>query len=347
MVTSGLEPSDVNLNGRVEIGLQGESLLVSIIIPVYNVCQYLECCLQSVLKQTYHNIEIILVDDGSTDGSGDLCDEYARKDTRIITIHQDNQGQAAARNKAFSVSKGAFIVYIDSDDYVSKNYVELLVKFVIEKDADIVQCEMRKFRSEAQIKDVARTGEINIEVYTASTALEEFCYQRKFYAGPCCKIIRREILDDIPFPEDMGYEDMAIMFRLLGKAKKIILLPRIMYYYRQHNKSTMHNRFSDKKIDRIRIAEQLKEYIETYYPENIQAMKSRYLLAQLQLIMELPFDKKYDELRKCVKDNIHITRKDVIQDKKAKKSLRAMACASYGGIYLLMFLGRVYRVIFV
>ena len=324
-----------------------EQPLISVIIPIYNASLYLRRCLDSVCAQTYQNLEILLVNDGSKDNSGIIIDLYAKKDTRIIAIHQKNKGQATARNRAFSMSKGAFIVYIDSDDYVRKDYVELLMKLAIENDADIVQCKMKKFKNEAQIKDEEIIADTSIEVYTASSALEEFCYQRNFYAGPCCKIIRREILDDILFPEDMGYEDMAIIFRLLGKAKKIILLPQVMYYYRQHNKSTMHNRFSDKKIDRIRIAEQLKKYIETYYPENIQAMKSRYLLAQLQLIMELPFDRKYDELRKCVKDNIHITRKDVIQDKKAKKSIRAMACASYGGIYLLMLLGRVYRAIFV
>lgn len=320
--------------------------LISIIIPIYNAGLYLQCCLDSVCTQTYQNLEIILVNDGSKDNSGLIMDFYAGKDARIVAIHQKNKGQAAARNRAFSISKGAFIVYIDSDDYVSKDYVELLIKLAIENEADIVQCKMKKFKNEAQVRAERAICDTDIKVYTASSALEEFCYQRNFYAGPCCKIIRREILEGILFPDNMGYEDMAIIFRLLGKAKKIILFPRVMYYYRQHNESTMHNAFSDKKIDRVKIAEQLKKYIETYFPENIQAMKSRYLLAQLQLVMELPFDRKYDGLRKCIKENICITRKEVIRNKKVKKSIRVMACASYGGIYLLMFLGRIYKAVF-
>lgn len=321
--------------------------LISIIIPIYNTDIYLQNCLDSICDQTYQNLEIILVDDGSTDHSGMIIDSYAEKDKRIVVVHQENRGQAAARNRAFLLSKGEFIVYIDSDDCISRNYIELLLKSALENDADIVQCKMRKFKKKVKIKDDEVIGGEDIKVYTASAALEEFCYQRNFYAGPWCKIIRREILNGMSFPEDMGYEDMAIMFLILGKAKKIVLLPIVMYYYRQHNGSTMHNDFSDRKIDRIKIAERLKKYIEDCNPENIQAMKSRYLLAQLQLLMELPFDRKYGEIRKWVKKNIHSTRRAVMQDKKAKKSIRIMACASYGGIYLLMFLGRIYRIIYV
>ncbi len=323
-----------------------EDVLVSVIIPVFNVSKYLRRCLDSVVNQTYRNLEIILVDDGSTDGSESIVDEYAGNDARIVVIHQENQGQAAARNTAFSISRGIFIAYVDSDDYVSRNYIELLMKIAVENDADIVQCKMRKFAKESQTEHESCITVADAKAYTASFALEEFCYQRIFYAAPWCKVIRREILNGILFPEDMGYEDMAVIFRLLGRAKKIMLLPEVMYYYRQHAQSTMHKRFSDKKIDRIVIAEQLKEYIETYYPENIRAVKSRYLLAQFQLIMELPFDKKYSTLKKRIKRNIQTERKDVMRNKKAKKSIRVMACASYGGTYWLMILGRIYKGIF-
>lgn len=324
----------------------GMQSLVSVIIPVYNTDCYLQRCLDSVCGQTYRNLEIIVVDDGSKDNSSMIIDSYAQKDERVIAVHQRNKGQAAARNRAFLISRGAFIVYIDSDDYISDNYIELLLRFAIAEEGDIVQCQMKKVAGESPTKKADIITQKNIRTYTAEEALEEFCYQRNFYAGPWCKIIRRELLDDIFFPENTGYEDMAVIFRLLGKAKKIVLLPQVMYYYRQHSESTMHNKFSAKKIDRIIIADQLKKYIETYYPQNIQAMKSRYLLAQMQLIMDLPFDEKYNDLRKCIKSNICMVRKDVIQDKKAKKGIRIMACVSYGGIYLLMVLGRIYKVIF-
>lgn len=318
---------------------------ISIIIPVYNVKPYLKRCIESVLNQTFKDFELILVDDGSTDNSGEICDEYAGRDKRVVVIHQENAGQAHARNVALSHSNGMFILYADCDDYVCKDHVKAMVDLALEYNADIVQCSMKKFTKEKEIKDDA-IGRPEFEIYTASAALEEYCYQRKFYPGPWCKIIRRELMDGLLFPSGTGYEDMAIMHRLLGRAEKIILLPAVLYYYRQHSSSTMHTKFSDKKIDRIRIAEQLKKYIEEYFPENIRAVKTRYFLANIQLAMDVPYSRQYCEVRADMKKNICSVRRDVMKDKKSKKTIRFMAAASYLGMPALMLLGRLYKAVF-
>lgn len=315
--------------------------LVSIIIPVYNTEKYLEQCLDSIIYQTYKEIEIVLVDDGSTDGSYKICEEYACNDKRIKLYRQKNTGQAAARNNGIFHSNGEYILYADSDDYVNLNYVESLVSIAQEYKADLVQCYAEKFWENGKREKIKIADDI--VAYTASQALEEFCYQRKFSASPWGKLIRKKIMDSLEFPVGMGYEDMAIMYKVIGKAKKIVLYPKVLYYYRQHKSSTMHASFSDKKVDRIRVAEQLKQYIDVNFPENSKAVKTRYLLANLQLLMDLPYRKDYKEIRNMVRDNIRSVRWTVVHDDKSKNGIKVMAVASYLGIPIIMLMGRVYK----
>ncbi len=319
--------------------------LVSIIVPAYNVEKYIKRCMDTLLNQSYENIEIILVDDGSIDNSAYLCDEYAKLDSRIKVYHQNNSGQAVARNFALTVAQGEYIAYVDCDDYLHKDYIKKLLNMQKIYKADIVQCYAQKFWDDGKIEKLS-IPENKEKTYTASSALKEFCYQRKFYAAPWAKIIRRELMEGLQFPPNMGYEDMAIMYQLIGKAKKIVLLPEILYFYRQHYASTMHTEFSDKKVDRIRLAEKLKEYIEDYFPENSLAVKTRYLLANLQLLMDLPYSKKYRELCRQVQDNIKSVRRAVIMDRESKTSIRLMALTSYFGMPVLMLLGRIYKKVF-
>lgn len=320
--------------------------LISIIIPAYNVELYIDQCIKSILQQTYQNIEVIIIDDGSTDQTPQMCDNYSAQDSRVKVYHQENAGQAAARNFALTMAKGEYIIYIDCDDYVSLDYIENLFNYMVKYEADIVQCYAQKFWDDGK-KELLKISETTPQVYNASEALKEFCYQRKFYAAPWAKLIRRELMEGLAFPENMGYEDMAIMYKLIGKVNKIVLLPKILYFYRQHNASTMHNTFSKKKIDRIIIAEDLKRYIEMNFPENSTAVKTRYILANFQLLMDLPYNSKYKELRKKIKINIRSVRWDVIMDKQSKRDIRLMSAFSFLGVQFMMFLGRMYKKIFI
>lgn len=156
--------------------------LVSIIIPVYNTELYLNKCIESVISQTYKNLEIILVDDGSTDNSVEICDEYARKDNRIKVIHQKNGGQALARNTAMKYVNGDYIVYIDSDDVVSIEHIDYLLLLANKYNADIVQCEMCKFRTERQLAVLQQKNSAVVdfgeEVFSSREALIQFSYKK-------------------------------------------------------------------------------------------------------------------------------------------------------------------------
>ena len=317
---------------------------ISIIVPVYNVSKYLKQCLDSITAQSYKNLEIILVDDGSTDGSNRICDEYADNDARIKVIHKENGGQASARNEAAKIAQGEYIIYIDSDDYINKMHIQNLIQVALEYDADLVQCAMIEFwdsLNETKIIE-PKDRQNKKQLYTATAALKEFSYQRIFTPSPWCKLLKKDLMANIEFPVGIGYEDMAITYKIIGRAHKIVYIPEISYYYRQHQNSTMHSKFSEKKIDRIRIADQFLNYIKTYYPELTTSAYTRYLLAQLQLLMELPFDKKYKNIRNKTFNNIKMYRNIMLHDKEAPIKLKFMVGASYLGPIILMYLGRIY-----
>lgn len=318
--------------------------LISIIIPVYNVSLYLRRCLDSVVSQTYRNLEIIIVNDGSTDDSGKICEEYARKDVRIKVFHQQNKGQAEARNYGMSHVHGIYIVYVDSDDYVSENYVEHMFILAKQNHVDFVQCCMEKFWDDKKV-DV-KTVDYDTKIYTASEALEAYCYQKYFTPSPWGKLIHISLMENLKFPICMGYEDAALMYKVIGNAHHLLFTKEVMYYYRQHEMSTMHSEFSEKKIDRIKIAKQLRQYIDINFPENSKAVKTRCILADFQLLMDLPYHKNYKNLRYKVYEDIRNIRWAVITDSRSKISIRVMALISYFGLPILMCLGRVYKKIY-
>jgi hypothetical protein len=153
-------------------------------------------------------------------------------------------------------------------------------------------------------------------------------------------------MDNYRFPANVGYEDMAIMYRVLSDSDQVALVPAVVYFYRQHRNSTMHTKFNPKKIDRIKNAYALKAYIEKEYPSEKLAVKTRFLLANLQLCMDLPFSREYKDLRREVYNNIKSERKYVIADNESKRGIRLMALSSYLGVYAIMCLGRVYKRLF-
>lgn len=316
--------------------------LVTLIIPAYNCENYIEQTLQSVINQTYRNIEILLVDDGSTDTTGKICDVYSKKDERVVVYHKENGGQASARNLALADAKGEYLAFADSDDILALNYIETLINLAIKYNSDFVQCGYSKFWD--QIPEHAYEEKNDIAVLPSSEALKEFCYQRKITPAPWCKIIKRSTWGDIRFPVGMGYEDYAIIYKVLGNAQKIVCSSTGIYLYRIHNSSTQHTAYSDRKKDRIRIADELMDYVNKNYPELAEAAKARVCLAQLQYLMELPFGSTYKDEKKQSYMKLKKYRNQVIGDKNVKIVLRLMLLCSYMGADCLMVLGRLYAI---
>lgn len=224
--------------------------LVSIIIPVYNVLPYLENCLNSVLNQTYKNIEVILINDGSTDGSGEICDKYASQDERIIVFHQKNRGQSVARNVGLELAKGKYVSFVDSDDYINKKMIEKLYNNKVENG--FVMCQKTQVDESDNILCLCK------KVKEIEIGKREYLHRLKNnpdYVVVWGKLYDKTLFEDITFLEDIQYEDEDIMPQLVYNSKKIQILSEGLYFYRVRANSTMTQKYSRKNLDIIDICE--------------------------------------------------------------------------------------------
>ena len=226
--------------------------MISLIVPVYNVEEYLEECLESIRKQTYTDIEVILVNDGSTDGSRQICESYCEKDIRFRLINQENQGQSVARNRGFKESIGQYIMFVDSDDVININVLEVLLPYMM-KDVDIVECRSSINKEEFFIN---RTSTIVFEGNAKEAILNCIEFKEvKFCAFT--KLYRREIVEKVPFLEGYIYEDVFTGINYLKHIRKIVVVDYIGYYYRVRPNSTMTKSFNEKNLDIFKVGNQL------------------------------------------------------------------------------------------
>ncbi|WP_158295177.1 glycosyltransferase family 2 protein [Eggerthella lenta] len=203
------------------------SALISIVVPVYNTEKYLKQCVDSVLSQTYRNLEVILVDDGSTDGSPAICDEYAMRDSRVRVIHKENGGLSDARNSALDAMTGEYVGFVDSDDWVAPDMFEYLHGGLVGNRSGISVCEpieVRTYRMDYKV----RTSDI---VYDSEVALNELFFDRQGnYAWN--KLYKSDLWKDIRFPKDLNFEDIATIYKTFESAGRISFLRDPKYYYR-------------------------------------------------------------------------------------------------------------------
>lgn len=228
------------------------NILVSVVVPVYNVEKYLSRCVDSILRQTYNNLQIILVDDGSNDKSAVICNEYAKKDTRILVIHKNNGGLSDARNVGIDNAKGDYICFIDSDDFVRETYVEDLLNAILKYEADIAMCLFEKGTDYYFKHDFENFLPMEIEL-TNLVALDKL-YDKKLGINmviACNKIYNIRLFDNIRFPFGKIHEDEFTIPKLLYKSKKIIIISKYNYYYYQSLNSITRSSFNFNKLDAI------------------------------------------------------------------------------------------------
>lgn len=257
--------------------------LISVIVPVYNSEQFLQQCIDSILAQTFTDFELILVDDGSPDACPAICDDYAQKDKRIHVIHQANQGQAAARNRAVKCANGKWICFIDSDDIVHHQALELLYQTAVENDAGISMCGV------IEAEEVSETFEENIEPISTSMEANEMTmmelYEHGEYDGWVVwgKLIRKEIVEGIPFTEGRVYEDNAVVCRWLIEAKTIASMESQLYFYRINTLGTTKGLFSLKKLDFLwALEEMIRFYKSIRYHTLVKRFCRMYILSAVE-----------------------------------------------------------------
>ena len=303
--------------------------LISVIVPIFNVEDYLEACLESILAQTFTGFELILVDDGSTDRCPAVCDCYREDDNRIIVIHQPNGGISQARNTGIDICKGTYIAFIDSDDAVAPDYLETLYQDIRTSDADVAICGWRSIHEEKAF--IYEDKQKTLTVMDRTQAMSALLYQRKFDNSAWGKLFRTTLFKDVRFPVGKLFEDIAVMYRIFDNAGRVSHNAYTGYYYRKRSSGIMLSSFNEKKLDLLDAADALLGFVSRHYPELEPAAESRLVRANMQILLQLPADPRYDGSRRRTTGNIRRYRGRVLKDKEAKFGTKAALLISYFG----------------
>ena len=304
--------------------------LVSIIVPVYRVECYLPKCVDSLRRQTYKDIEILLVDDGSPDDCGKLCDLYAKEDGRIRVIHKKNGGLSDARNIAIPKALGQYITFVDSDDWVSEFYVGNLYKAIKKDEADLA-CSWFENVYEEQ-RERWRGTNIMTDYQCLSS---HDCLKRMFYQNEveCCawgKLYRKEIIADLQYPVGKLYEDIPVTYECIKRAKKIAVISNIDYFYLQRDTSIQYQEFNPKKLDGVEHCRKMMEAVKEDYPDLVPAAECRYLSTVCNILFQIN-EEKYGRERQQLWSEVKKYRKSVLANSEARKKGRVAAAVSYMG----------------
>lgn len=301
-----------------------EEKLVSVIVPCYNVEEYIRLCINSILNQTYKNLEIFLVDDGSPDHCGDICDEYAKKDSRINVIHKKNGGLSDARNVALDVAKGEYIVFVDSDDYIAPHHIKGLYELIMKYNAEIAANPPCIF---LQGGKPCPRGDDKVFIFSGHEALQNMFYQKQIDTSAWGKMYKRSLFEEIRYPYGLYFEDNPTTYKLLLKSNRVIFQNRQSYFYLIRSNSIEGTTFSKKKFDdSLKIIDILES------DKNLlifsRALHCKIVSFAFHILFQMPIDIKE---RKIFITKIKKHRSEVFWDKNARGKTR-MAC-------LLSFLG--------
>lgn len=290
------------------IGSVNDSL-VSIIVPIYNAEKYLDSCIQSVLRQTYTNWELILIDDGSTDKSGRIAEEYGFADERITFFHQKNLGVSLARNQGIDEATGNYVVFLDADDELIEDCLAKTVNIAEETNADVVagrSCENQELFQDRII-------------WTGAEALENSLKDHLFTYSACAKLIRREFIGKTRFTPDIRInEDSYFVFQLLCKQNVFVLTNDVIYFYRANSESSSRTVFSEKYFDILKVSDLKYKKIEEQFPQMHDLAKNMLLKARMNVlrILAVRTRDEYRDVEKKLLEYILDNKEDYIPSSK-------------------------------
>lgn len=249
--------------------------LISVIVPIYNVEQYLEQCIQSICIQSYKNLEIILVDDGSPDRCSEICDEWAQKDSRIHVIHKQNGGLSDARNVGIEYAKGKYIAFVDSDDWIEEDLFQKMWNELQCNNAQIAACKIVKVFEKSCEEQKIHSKQ---KIFSSKEALQTLLIGQDFCAVVWNKLYCRDIIGDIRFPVGRLHEDEFFTYRVMANASKLVLVSEGKYYYRQRGGSIM-DKWSVKHLDVLDAFNERMHFLKEYYPDLYVIDKFNFYLA--------------------------------------------------------------------
>lgn len=257
--------------------------MISVIIPIYNVFPYLPQCIDSVLSQTYEDLEVILVDDGSVDGCSDLCDEYVQKDRRINVMHKENGGLSDARNVGLSVAKGEWVYFVDSDDWLDTNAIEKMYDYAITNHCDVVQGNMYYVYKDYMLYRKATKKERKKNLLKRDEAMRELIINDRVKNFAWGKLYKKEMMQDLLFPVGKFFEDSYWQHLVIDRVSCYGIIDEPLYYYRQREDSISGIR-SDRLNDLLEGYENRMNFIQKKYPELLSLMRKKYNRLKEQII---------------------------------------------------------------
>lgn len=274
---------------------------ITIIVPVYNVEKYIEKCIDSILAQSFVNFELILIDDGSTDSSNKICDEYLKKDSRVIVVHKENGGLSSARNVGLAMAKGEYIAFVDSDDYIEKDMYKILIENIEKTNSDISICSIYLQYDNKTI--IQGKSDNSLEILTREQALFETCIGKKFKEFAVNKLYKRELFKTIRFPEGRIFEDAYVFYKLVDKSNRISLINTPLYYYLQREDSISKGEFKEKKLDLIDANKEILNFIKKEYPKLTESANYKYINSIFTIINEIIISNSFNDKRNII-DNL-------------------------------------------
>ena len=279
--------------------------LISIIIPAYNVEAYLARCLDSVCGQSYKDLEIIVVDDGSEDKTPEICDEYAKRDSRIRAIHKKNAGVAAARNDALDMANGDMIAFADADDHYEPNMLRDMYDAMAEHDADMVSCG---YYEEYPDKTDVHGSDGDTVIYDRTGAYNDYFKMGGRLGSGCWnKLIRAEAVRDIRFKDYRMGEDVEWLSRVIDNCDKVVCISNVGYHYIHREGSATRLEFSSTNLDILHVSDEMLEYTREYHPElirQIYAFHAAWYSAQIQVMHWQKDTAKYAVEKRYIRDNL-------------------------------------------
>lgn len=268
-----------------------EKFKISVIVPVYNIQDYLERCVRSICNQTYKNLEIILVDDGSTDGSGDICDRLAKEDDRIRVFHKENGGSSSARNLGIREATGGYLGFIDSDDYIEPDMYELLAEGIVKYDLEMSQVSRDEVNEEGKRMPDVCIPPKKEWLITSPEMLKELLMHRGD-ASFCTRLTKKSLFDGLAFPEGKLNEDFYLLIQMLGRIEKLVILPKQCYhvFYRigSNSRKKDKNDFSRVFSDIVDNADIAMELVEKQYPELVPVAFRFGCFQRLDYLLHIP-----------------------------------------------------------
>jgi len=260
---------------------------ISVIIPVYNVERYIDKCLRSVLDQSYKQLEVIIVDDGSTDNCPDICDNYAATDRRVKVIHQQNRGVSAARNAGIKRAGGNLITFVDADDNIALDMLRLLHETMTQYNADVSICGLSTFiEGQQPTADYARN---HINELPQIAALKKLLYQTGISNAVFGKLYKKDLFASIEYNENISYgEDLEINYKLIAGSKRVITSTAKKYYYLQRQGSAMNSQFSKRKMDSLTVVQSIYKDTIDRNPSLVKSAEQKLFVEALFLIWQIP-----------------------------------------------------------